>query len=99
MLSTVHALETPGGDDDRQKVWDDMLQDVAEKEAAAARTDVDRAWSEYLKSLRLTEELDVTLVGGDDGLRPCPLCNGKGFRKLFGEEVTCEWCGGSGVAQ
>ena len=85
-----------GGDDSRQKVWDDMLQDLAETEAAAARTDVDRAWSQYLASLRLGAELDVTVIGGDAGLRPCPLCNGKGVRTLFGKETTCEWCGGSG---
>ena len=94
---TGGAAAPVGGDDDRQAVWDRMLQDFAEREAAAARTDVDVAWSRYLASLRLGAELDVTVIGGESGLRPCDLCNGKGFRRLFGEETTCEWCSGEGV--
>lgn len=82
-----------------QQVWDDLLQADAEAEAEAARTDVDRAWSEYLASLRVTEELDVTVIGGEGGAAPCRLCNGKGVRVLFKQEVPCEWCGGSGIAQ
>ena len=81
-----------------QQVWDDMLQAEAEAEAAAAKTDVDRAWSDYLASLRVTEELDVTVIG-EGGLAPCRLCNGKGVRVLFKKEVPCEWCDGSGIAQ
>ena len=81
-----------------QQVWDDMLQAEAEAEAEQARTDVDRAWSDYLASLRVTEELDVTVIG-EGGLAPCRLCNGKGVRVLFKKEVPCEWCDGSGVAQ
>ena len=82
---------------DPQQVWDDLLQDEAEAEAAAARTDVDVAWSEYLASLRLTEELDVTIIGGENGETPCRLCNGKGVRVLFGREQPCEWCRGTGI--
>ena len=48
-----------GGDDDRQAVWDGMLQDLAEREAAEARTDVDEQWSAYLKSLQVTREIDA----------------------------------------
>ena len=44
-----------GGDDDRQAVWDDMLQDLAEREAAEARTDVDEQWSAYLRRYRSRE--------------------------------------------
>ena len=91
------AAAPVGGDADRQKVWDDALQALAEEEAAQAKTDVDRAWSRYLASLRVTEELDVTIVGGEDGVRPCDLCNGKGYRTQFGDEFPCDWCGGTGI--
>ena len=84
------------GDDDRQAVWDDMLQDLAEKEAAEARTDVDEQWSAYLKSLQVTREIDAVMIGGVDGPSPCPLCNGKGVRVMFGKESKCEWCDGQG---
>ena len=47
-------------DDDRQAIWDDMLQDDAEREAAAARSDVDEQWSKYLESLKVTKgEIDA----------------------------------------
>ena len=83
-------------DDDRQAVWDDMLQDLAEREAAEARTDVDEQWSAYLKSLQVTREIDAVMIGGVDGPSPCPLCNGKGVRVMFGKESKCEWCDGKG---
>ena len=85
-----------GGDDDRQAVWDDMLQDLAEREAAEARTDVDEQWSAYLRSLQVTREIDAVMIGGVDGPAPCPLCNGKGVRVMFGKESKCEWCDGKG---
>ena len=85
-----------GGDDDRQAVWDGMLQDLAEKEAAEARTDVDEQWSAYLRSLQVTREIDAVMIGGVDGPPPCPLCNGKGVRVMFGKESKCEWCDGQG---
>lgn len=91
------AASPAGGDGERQRVWDDILQEAAEEEAANTRTDVDREWSRYLASLRVTEELDVTVIGGDSGARPCDLCNGKGVRRLFGQESTCEWCQGKGT--
>ena len=83
-------------DDDRQAVWDDMLQDLAEREAAEARTDVDEQWSAYLRSLQVTREIDAVMIGGVDGPSPCPLCNGKGVRVMFGKESKCEWCDGQG---
>jgi hypothetical protein len=91
-------------DDDRQAIWDDMAQDAAEREAAAARTDVDEQWSKYLESLRVTKgEIDAVLIGGVDGPAPCRLCNGKGYRVLFGgrgaKEAPCEWCGGKGYEE
>ena len=91
-------------DDDRQAIWDDMLQDEAEAEAAAARSSVDEEWSKYLESLRVTKgEIDAVLIGGVDGPAPCRLCNGKGFRVMFGgkgaKEVPCEWCGGKGYEE
>ena len=85
-----------GGDDDRQAVWDDMLQDLAEREAAEARTDVDEQWSAYLRSLQVTREIDAVVIGGENGPAPCPLCNGKGVRVMFGKESKCEWCDGQG---
>ena len=85
-----------GGDDDRQAVWDGMLQDLAEKEAAEARTDVDEQWSAYLRSLQVTREIDAVMIGGENGPAPCPLCNGKGVRVMFGKESKCEWCDGQG---
>ena len=85
-----------GGADDRQAVWDDILQDLAEREAAEARTDVDEQWSAYLKTLQITKEIDAVVIGGVDGPAPCPLCNGKGVRAMFGKESTCEWCVGKG---
>ena len=91
-------------DDDRQAIWDDMAQDAAEREAAAARTDVDEQWSKYLESLRVTKgEIDSVVIGGVDGPAPCRLCNGKGYRVLFGgkgaKETPCEWCGGRGYEE
>ena len=91
-------------DDDRQAIWDDMAQDAAEREAAAARTDVDEQWSKYLESLRVTKgEIDSVVIGGFDGPAPCRLCNGKGYRVLFGgrgaKEAPCEWCGGRGYEE
>ena len=90
------ASPVAGRDDDRQAVWDDMLQDLAEKEAAEARTDVDEQWSAYLRSLKVTREIDAVMIGGVDGPPPCPLCNGKGVRVMFGKESKCEWCDGQG---
>ena len=78
------------------QVWDDMLQDLAEKEAAEARTDVDEQWSAYLRSLQVTKEIDAVVIGGENGPAPCPLCNGKGVRVMFGKESKCEWCDGKG---
>ena len=79
------------------QVWDDMLQDLAEKAAAEARTDVDEQWSAYLRSLQVTREIDAVMIGGVDGkTAPCPLCNGKGVRIMFGKESKCEWCDGQG---
>ena len=91
-------------DDDRQAIWDDMLQDEAEAEAAAARSDVDEQWSKYLESLKVTKgEIDSVVIGGVDGPAPCRLCNGKGYRVLFGgkgaKEAPCEWCGGRGYEE
>jgi hypothetical protein len=91
-------------DDDRQAIWDDLLQDEAEAEAAAARSDVDEQWSKYLESLRVTKgEIDAVVIGGVDGPAPCRLCNGKGYRVLFGgkgaKETPCEWCGGKGYEE
>ena len=90
-------------DDDRQAIWDDMLQDEAEREAAEARSDVDEQWSKYLESLRVTKEVDAVIIGGVDGPAPCRLCNGKGYRVLFGgrgaKEAPCEWCGGRGYEE
>lgn len=91
-------------DDDRQAIWDDLAQDEAEREAAEARTDVDEQWSKYLESLRVTKgEIDAVVIGGVDGPAPCRLCNGKGFRVMFGgkgaKEVPCEWCGGRGYEE
>ena len=88
-------------DDDRQAIWDDMLQDEAEAEAAAARSEVDEEWSKYLDSLKVTKgEIEGVVIGGVDGPSPCRLCNGKGYRVLFGgkgaKEAPCEWCGGKG---
>jgi kynurenine 3-monooxygenase len=90
------ASPSSSGDDDRQAVWDGMLQDLAEKEAAEARTDVDEQWSAYLRSLQVTREIDAVMIGGVDGPAPCPLCNGKGVRVMFGKESKCEWCDGQG---
>ena len=90
-------------DDDRQAIWDDMLQDEAEAEAAAARSDVDEQWSKYLESLKVTKEVDAVIIGGVDGPAPCRLCNGKGYRVMFGgkgaKEAPCEWCGGKGYEE
>ena len=91
-------------DDDRQAIWDDMLQDEAEAEAAAARSEVDEEWSKYLDSLKVTKgEIDAVVIGGVDGPAPCRLCNGKGYRVLFGgkgaKEAPCEWCGGKGYEE
>ena len=91
-------------DDDRQAIWDDLAQDEAEREAAEARTDVDEQWSKYLESLRVTKgEIDSVVIGGVDGPAPCRLCNGKGYRVLFGgkgaKEAPCEWCGGKGYEE
>ena len=71
--------------EDRQAVWDDMLQDLAEKEAAEARTDVDEQWSAYLRSLQVTKEIDAVMIGGVDGPAPCPLCK----REMRMKEVAC----------
>ena len=92
----VASPSASGGDEDRQAVWDDMLQDLAEREAAEARTDVDEQWSAYLRSLQVTREIDAVMIGGVDGPPPCPLCNGKGVRVMFGKESKCEWCDGQG---
>ena len=91
-------------DDDRQAIWDDMLQDEAEAEAAAARSEVDEEWSKYLESLKVTKgEIDGVVIGGVDGPAPCRLCNGKGYRVMFGgkgaKETPCEWCGGKGYEE
>ena len=91
-------------DDDRQAIWDDMLQDEAEAEAEAARTEVDEEWSKYLESLKVTKgEIDGVVIGGVDGPAPCRLCNGKGYRVMFGgkgaKETPCEWCGGKGYEE
>ena len=91
-------------DDDRQAIWDDMLQDEAEAEAAAARSEVDEEWSKYLESLKVTKgEIEGVVIGGVDGPAPCRLCNGKGYRVLFGgkgaKETPCEWCGGKGYEE
>ena len=91
-------------DDDRQAIWDDILQDEAEAEAAAARSEVDEEWSKYLDSLKVTKgEIDAVVIGGVDGPAPCRLCNGKGYRVLFGgrgaKEAPCEWCGGRGYEE
>jgi len=87
-------------DDDRQAIWDDMLQD----EAAAARSEVDEEWSQYLESLKVTKgEIEGVVIGGVDGPAPCRLCNGKGYRVMFGgkgaKETPCEWCGGKGYEE
>ena len=87
-------------DDDRQAIWDDMLQD----EAAAARSEVDEEWSKYLESLKVTKgEIEGVVIGGVDGPAPCRLCNGKGYRVMFGgkgaKETPCEWCGGKGYEE
>ena len=91
-------------DDDRQAIWDDMLQDEAEAEAAAARSSVDEEWSKYLESLKVTKgEIEGVVIGGVDGPAPCRLCNGKGYRVMFGgkgaKETPCEWCGGKGYEE
>ncbi len=91
-------------DDDRQAIWDDLLQDEAEAEAAAARSEVDVEWSKYLESLKVTKgEIEGVVIGGVDGPAPCRLCNGKGYRVLFGgkgaKETPCEWCGGKGYEE
>ena len=91
-------------DDDRQAIWDDMLQDEAEAEAAASRTEVDEQWSKYLESLKVTKgEIEGVVIGGVDGPPPCRLCNGKGYRVMFGgkgaKEAPCEWCGGKGYEE
>ncbi len=91
-------------DDDRQAIWDDMLQDEAEAEAAAARSVVDEEWSKYLESLKVTKgEIEGVVIGGVDGPAPCRLCNGKGSRVMFGgkgaKETPCEWCGGKGYEE
>ena len=91
-------------DDDRQAIWDDLLQDDAEREAAEARSEVDVEWSKYLESLRVTKgEIDSVVIGGVDGPAPCRLCNGKGYRVMFGgkgaKEAPCEWCGGRGYEE
>ena len=91
-------------DDDRQAIWDDLLQDEAEAEAAAARSSVDEEWSRYLDSLKVTKgEIEGVVIGGVDGPAPCRLCNGKGYRVMFGgkgaKETPCEWCGGKGYEE
>ena len=91
-------------DDDRQAIWDDLLQDEAEAEAAASRTEVDEQWSKYLESLKVTKgEIEGVVIGGVDGPAPCRLCNGKGYRVMFGgkgaKETPCEWCGGKGYEE
>ena len=91
-------------DDDRQAIWDDLAQDEAEREAAEARTDVDEQWSKYLESLKVTKgEIEGVVIGGVDGPAPCRLCNGKGYRVMFGgkgaKETPCEWCGGKGYEE
>ena len=91
-------------DADRQAIWDDLAQEEAEAEAAAARSDVDEQWSKYLESLKVTKgEIDAVVIGGVDGPAPCRLCNGKGYRVLFGgrgaKEAPCEWCGGRGYEE
>ena len=91
-------------DDDRQAIWDDLLQDEAEAEAAAARSEVDEEWSKFLESLKVTKgEIEGVVIGGVDGPAPCRLCNGKGYRVMFGgkgaKETPCEWCGGKGYEE
>ena len=91
-------------DADRQAIWDDLAQEEAEAEAAAARSDVDEQWSKYLESLKVTKgEIDAVVIVGVDGPAPCRLCNGKGYRVLFGgrgaKEAPCEWCGGRGYEE
>ena len=87
-------------DADRQAIWDDQLQEQAEEEAAAARTDVDDQWSAYLETLKVTKgEIEAVVIGGVDGPAPCRLCNGKGVRVMFKKETPCEWCGGRGYEE
>jgi len=91
-------------DDDRQAIWDDLLQEDAEAEAEAARTEVDVEWSKYLESLKVTKgEIEGVVIGGVGGPAPCRLCNGKGYRVMFGgkgaKETPCEWCGGRGYEE
>lgn len=87
-------------DADRQAIWDDLLQEEAEAEARAARSDVDDQWSAYLETLKVTKgEIDAVVIGGVDGPAPCRLCNGKGFRVMFKKETPCEWCGGRGYEE
>ena len=86
VVANERGLLAGGGDDDRQAVWDGMLQDLAEKEAAEARTDVDEQWSAYLRSLQVTREIDAVMIGGVDGkqrparsatARACASCSGR----------------------
>lgn len=87
-------------DADRQAIWDYQLQEQAEEEAAAARTDVDDQWSAYLETLKVTKgEIEAVFIGGVDGPAPCRLCNGKGVRVMFKKETPCEWCGGRGYEE
>ena len=78
------------------RVPDEAADALAEREAAEARTDVDEQWSAYLRSLQVTREIDAVAIGGENGPAPCPLCNGKGVRVMFGKESKCEWCDGQG---
>ena len=80
----------------REETTRHRTQDLAEREAAEARTDVDEQWSAYLRSLQVTREIDAVMIGGENGPAPCPLCNGKGVRVMFGKESKCEWCDGQG---
>ena len=51
----------------------------------------------------MTKEVDAVIIGGVDGPAPCRLCNGKGYRVMFGgkgaKEAPCEWCGGRGYEE
>lgn len=90
-----------------QAIWDEELTELAEDEAASSRGPLDEEWTLFRqRNLELTRDVkesgfDVEIVRrGDDedeATAPCRLCNGKGYRIIFGEESgPCERCRGSG---
>ena len=64
-------------------------------ERAAAEFEIPRVYDTW-QDLVADDEIDAVMIGGVEGPSPCPLCNGKGVRVMFGKESKCEWCDGKG---